>query len=224
MLTPSPSLRPYPPVPLGVPDVATGAGLDVVNVEVVNDDMLHELDGEAGTVGDVNVRPPTVDGLVVVDHQLLLELDDHVTGEDDPEWPVAGHAVAEGAWPGVQEVVVRRICNHINRTTQAAFGVAAEALGALGQKLAVARPIAPAPPAPVDRVCGNAFSAFSFSMAKAPPGAVEDLEDVGGVEVVDDGFRFGNVGLHDIGECLGFPLHPVLIVVRDVGVGGGSRG
>ncbi|RWW17256.1 hypothetical protein GW17_00018818 [Ensete ventricosum] len=148
-------------VVLGVPDHAAVAGLDVMDVEVVDDDIVHELDSDAGAAYDLDVGAPAIDRLVAVDDQLLGEADVHVVGEHDPERPVLDHTVAEGALLRVDEVVVGRIGDDVELPLLPAGGVAAEALGAPGQLLAVVDPVLVAPPAPVDRVpLDRATSAF----------------------------------------------------------------
>ena len=149
----------------GVPDHAAAAGLDVMDVESVDDDVLHELDGDASAVGDMNVGTAAVDGLVAGDEQLLVEVDDHVAGEDDPERLGLDSSVAESAGAGVDQVVVGGVGDDIDLAVDAAKGVTPEPQGAVGELLAIAGPVGAAPPAAVDRVRGLAWA---YILAELP--------------------------------------------------------
>jgi hypothetical protein len=141
-----------------VPDVpAVLVGLDdVVDVDVMDDDVSDELDGELGAVGDAHLRAAAVDGLVAADDELLLERDDHRLGEGDPEGLLLDHAPPERARPRVHHVVVGAVGHHVELAGQSAGRVAPEPLRAPRQALPVRRPVLAAPPAPVDRVRGKA--------------------------------------------------------------------
>ncbi|KAL6958183.1 hypothetical protein U1Q18_038486 [Sarracenia purpurea var. burkii] len=56
----------------GVSDHAAVGDDDVVDVNVVNDDVLHELDRDSGAVSNVDLCPAPVDRLVALHYQLLL--------------------------------------------------------------------------------------------------------------------------------------------------------
>lgn len=143
--------RPVPVVPGGVPDVGVPALLAVVDVEAVDDDVRHVLDGDARPAGDVHAGAPAVDGLEGVEHELLLEPDGHVAGEDDPEGLVLDDAVPQGARLRADRVVAR-VGHHVDLAVPAPDRVLAEPDRAVCQTLAVLLPIGVAPPAVVDRV------------------------------------------------------------------------
>uniref|UniRef100_A0A804PV48 Uncharacterized protein n=1 Tax=Zea mays TaxID=4577 RepID=A0A804PV48_MAIZE len=125
---------------------------DVVDVDVVDDDVVHELHRELRAVGDAHLRAAPVDGLVAADDELLLERDDHRLGEGDPQRLDLDDAPPQRARPRVHHVVVGAVRHHVELAGQPAGGVAPEPLGAPRQPLAVRRPVLPASPAPVDRV------------------------------------------------------------------------
>lgn len=75
---------PPPVVVFASPDGSPLLVDDVVDVYVVDDDIAYKLHGEACSVGNADVEPASVNGLVVVDDQLLLQPNDHVAVEDDP--------------------------------------------------------------------------------------------------------------------------------------------
>ncbi|CAA7402992.1 unnamed protein product [Spirodela intermedia] len=74
-----------PVVPRRVPDNPPATGLNIVDVDPVDDHILHKLQRNAGAVGDVNVSPPPVDGLA----------DHHVPLEDHPQWLLLYHRVPQ---------------------------------------------------------------------------------------------------------------------------------
>ena len=55
-----------------------------MNMEAMYDDISDILDGNACTIGNVDVDSSGVNGLEAVHQELLLESDDHVSLEDDP--------------------------------------------------------------------------------------------------------------------------------------------
>ena len=138
------------------PDHGVAGGPAVVDVKAVNDDIGHELDGDASPVGNVDVDAAGVDRLEAVHEELLLERDDHVALEHDPEWPVLDDGVAERAGLRVDGVVVVGVAHHVVLAVAPADGVAAEADAAVGQPLSPHVPPAVAAPAVVDGVAGPA--------------------------------------------------------------------
>lgn len=92
----------------------------------MDDDVRDVVDGDAGAVGYVDAGAPAVDGLVRVHHQLLLQLDDHVPLEDDPEGLVLDHSVADGARLRVHGVVVAGVTDHVDPAVLSPDGVLAE--------------------------------------------------------------------------------------------------
>ena len=79
-------------------DHGASRGFAVVDVDVVDDDVLHVLDGQAAVAGDVDGGAPAVDGFVAVDDEFVFEADEHVGGEDDPEGLFLDDGVAESSW------------------------------------------------------------------------------------------------------------------------------
>ena len=78
----------------GVSYQATIPGLNVLNAKPVDDDIVHELQGDSGTVLDLNIGSTTINGLVGGDHQLLLQDNDHVALECDPQWAFLDGTIA----------------------------------------------------------------------------------------------------------------------------------
>ncbi|KAE8686304.1 hypothetical protein F3Y22_tig00111069pilonHSYRG00030 [Hibiscus syriacus] len=90
-------------------DVGVPRRPTMVDMDVMYDDMRDILQRQTPVPGDMNVGPPTVDGLVRVEDELVLELDDHVCRENDPQRLVLDDGVSERARFGVDGVVVGRV-------------------------------------------------------------------------------------------------------------------
>lgn len=76
--------RPPPVMRRRVSHVSIASLLAVVDVDAVDDDVGHVLDGDARAAGDVYARSTAVYGLERVHDQLFFQIYDHVTCEDDP--------------------------------------------------------------------------------------------------------------------------------------------
>lgn len=144
-----------------VPDHAPTGRDDVVEVDAVDYDVLHELDGDPRAPGDMDVDAAAVDGLVASHDQLLLQVDDHVAREDDPQRLGLDHRVPESAPAGLVHFVVRGVCHHVDPTIHSSGGPPAEPEDTFGQLLAVQVPVRLAPPAPVNRVRRDASATKS---------------------------------------------------------------
>ena len=75
---------PPPCVGRGGPYDGVARGLAVVHVDVVDDNVGHVLECDAAVAGDVDVRASAVDGLEVVEDELVFELYGHVRREYNP--------------------------------------------------------------------------------------------------------------------------------------------
>lgn len=149
-------------------------GLAVVDVESVDDDVSDVLDGDAGTAGDVNVSASAVNGLEAVHDELLLERDDHIPLEDDPERLILDDTIAEGALSRVDRVIVAGVGDNVDLAIAATNGIAAEADAAVSQALAVIVPVLIAAPAVVDGVACPARQVPEIPPGRAvPDGPVE---------------------------------------------------
>lgn len=148
--------------------------LAIMDVEAVDDDVGDELDSDAGAVGDVHVGAAAVDGLEAVHDELLLEGDDHVTLEHDPEGLILDDGMPQCPRARVHRVVVPGVGHLVQTPVAPADGVAAEADAAVGQPLAVEVPVGIAAPAVVDGIAcstgkisqGPASGAVPYGPAK----------------------------------------------------------
>lgn len=136
----------------GASHVARPHRLAVVDVHAVDDDIAHELHCEARSAGDVDVLPPTVDGLEAVHDELPFQLDVHVAAEHYPQRLLLDDAEAQSSGRGVHRVVVGVVRDDVDPPVLPPDGALAKPYGAVRQPLAVALPLSVAPPAVVRRV------------------------------------------------------------------------
>lgn len=82
-------------------DESTTTGVNVMDMDVMDDHVLHELDSDAGTISDANIGSPSINGFVAGHDQLLMEPNDHAACKDNPEGPILGNSMAEGSGLGI---------------------------------------------------------------------------------------------------------------------------
>lgn len=116
----------------GIPDESTLGFSNVVDPYVMDDHIVDKLEGEACTIGNVDLDTPTINGLVAGEDQLFSKLDDHVVGEDDPQRFRLDDSVADGPWLWVVQVIVRRISHDVVFTVLASSCMAPEAKDTVG--------------------------------------------------------------------------------------------
>lgn len=117
------------PNPAGFP---TGA---VVDVQPMDYDVGDFLNSYAWPVRNLNISPPPVNSLEALHHELILELDHHVSLENDPQRFGLDDAVTERSrlWAGR---IVRWVGYHVDCTVRASKCGLAETHRAVGQCLA----------------------------------------------------------------------------------------
>jgi len=116
----------------GVPNHATILRYDVLDANSVDNNVVHELNGEASTAPKLHVCATTIDGLVGGNHQLLPQTDDHAVSEDDPQGAFLGDSVTDSSRLRVHHVVIGIIGDDIDGTTEPAGGPSSEPFAALG--------------------------------------------------------------------------------------------
>ncbi|EYU41599.1 hypothetical protein MIMGU_mgv1a012287mg [Erythranthe guttata] len=148
--------RPPPVVRGARTDVCFSGLVAVVDVDVVDDHVADVLERDAPAAGDVDVGAAAVEGFERVEDEFLGEVDEHVGGEDDPEWLRLDDGVAEGSGLRVDGIAVGGVRYYVVAAPLPAECVLAEADGAVGETLAVETPVGVAPPAVVDWVARRA--------------------------------------------------------------------
>jgi hypothetical protein len=98
------------------------SGLAVMNENAMNDDVTNTLDSNAGPVCNVDLSSSAINGLEAVHDEFLLELDRHVTNEDDPKRNVLDHCMAEGPWYRCRWVVITGVCDQVRLPVFASQG------------------------------------------------------------------------------------------------------
>ena len=140
----------------GGPNIAVPTLLAIMYVDSMDDDVCNIVYGDAWSISNMDARTPAVDRLVRVHDQLLLKLDDHVPGEDDPQWFVLDDRMAEGPRLGVHRVIIGVVGDHVDPTVPASHRILAKPNCTVGEPLAVLVPVGVAPPAVVDGVASAA--------------------------------------------------------------------
>lgn len=77
-----------------VSNICISSSLAVVDVDTVDNDVGHVLDGDARAAGNVNIRSTAVYGLERVHDKLFFKIYDHITRENDPERLVLDHCIS----------------------------------------------------------------------------------------------------------------------------------
>jgi len=125
------TLRPQTNVVVRIPDNSTISRHNVMDMNVMDDYILYELEGDASTKSYAHIGSPTVNGFVAGHYQLLIQPNHHAACEDNPEGPFLGYGVPEGSRFWIHHVVVRRIRYDVDRTTFSAGDSVAKAKDAL---------------------------------------------------------------------------------------------
>lgn len=136
------------------PNHGVAGRLAVVDVEPMDDDIGDELNGDTSPIGNVDIDTTAIDGLKAVHDQLLLQFDDHVTLEHNPQRLLLDDGVAESPRLRVDGVVITGVSDHVEAAVAATDGVPAEANAAVREALSVLVPVGVTAPAVIDRVTG----------------------------------------------------------------------
>ena len=136
--------------------------LTVVHVDAVNDDVCHILYGDTGAVSNVDVGASSIDCLETVHNELFLELDDHISLEDDPERFCLNHSMTQSAI-GRIHCIITGIRNDIKLAVFASNGVTAKSNAAIRQPFSVALPIGVAAPTVIDGITRFAWQDAQIS-------------------------------------------------------------
>ena len=134
----------------------------MVNVQAMNDDIIHVLNGKARPVSDLNGSSPAVDGLVARYDKLILENDGHICGEVNPKRNELNHSITQrsGSWIFG---IVAWVRDDVEVPFHAAYSLAAEAYSAVGKPFPILRPAGIGSPAIVNAIEGAAIIAKQLS-------------------------------------------------------------
>ncbi|RDY05902.1 hypothetical protein CR513_10199, partial [Mucuna pruriens] len=105
---------PQPKVVVGVLDNARIFGHNFLDVNSMDDDIVHVLHGETIAILDLDVRTTTINGLVGGNQELLHQFNDHAMLEYNPQWALLDNGEIESSQLGIHHVVVRVVGDHTN--------------------------------------------------------------------------------------------------------------
>ena len=77
-----------------IPNKSSWAWNNVVNVEAMDDHILDELNCNAGTIGDMDIDSPSINGFVTGHDQLLIQPNYHTASKHNPQRPWLDHGMA----------------------------------------------------------------------------------------------------------------------------------
>jgi len=125
--------------------------LAIMNANPMNNNMANVLYRNARPIGDLHFGSSPIYGLEAVNHQLILQSDNHVPGENDPQWLCLDHTISKCAGFWVNRVV-GRAGDDVYGAILASDGGFTEAHGAIRQGTAVGIPMRVFAPARVYNV------------------------------------------------------------------------
>lgn len=131
----------------GTANHSIASRLTIMDMDAMDDDIGDELDGNAGSISNVNVEATTINGFEAVHNEFLFEGDHHVSLEHNPQRPILNNGMTEGARSGVHRVIVPWVCYYVVPSVTATDGVAAKTNGAISQTLSPEVPTLVAAPA-----------------------------------------------------------------------------
>ena len=105
------------------PHICISRRFAVVDMDSMNDDVIHILYCNASSVGNMDFGSSTVNSLVAVHEQLLLQLNIHIFLENDPERLRLDDSMAQSAESRIDWVVIIRISNCVNLAILTSNGV-----------------------------------------------------------------------------------------------------
>lgn len=126
-----------------------------MDVQTMDDDIGNILNCDAASISNVDIGTTAINGLEAVDNELLLQLNDHVTLENNPEGPVLNNSVTEGAGLGVDRVVITGVSDHVEATITATDGVSSKTNATVSKAFAVLVPVAVTAPAVINGITSS---------------------------------------------------------------------
>ena len=123
-----------------------------MNMKTMDYNIGDKLNGNTTPIGNMNIDSSAINGLETVHDQLLLELNRHVLLEHNPERLLLNDSMAEGAWSGVNRVIIPGVRDDIEAAVTAPNGITAETNTAISETLPIEVPARVAAPAVVDGI------------------------------------------------------------------------
>lgn len=145
--------------------------LAVMYVNPMYDNIGDELYCDACTISYVDINSTAVYCLEAVHDQLLLQLDDHVPLEHNPQRPVLDDSITEGAWFRIHWVVIAGVSYDVVPAVPTANRITAKANAAVSKALTVEMPVGVTAPAVIYGVASSATEKSQLSPLRAIPDA-----------------------------------------------------
>ena len=132
------------------------SGLAIMDVQTVNDNISDKLDSDASSISNVDISPTAINGLEAVHDQLLLQLDNHVPLEHNPQRFFLDDSVAQSSGPGVDRVIITRVGDDIETAVTATNRIPAKTNATVCKALAVLLPLGVTTPAVINGIASSA--------------------------------------------------------------------
>lgn len=123
-----------------------------MNVQAMNDNIGYKLNCDACSISNVHIHSSSINGLKAVHDQLLLQLNNHVPLEHNPQGPVLDHSMAKSARFRVHRVIIPGVSHHIKFSITTTDSIPAKTNATIRQTLPVALPVGVTTPAIINWV------------------------------------------------------------------------
>ncbi|CAO2831932.1 unnamed protein product [Amaranthus hypochondriacus] len=123
-----------------------------MDMNAMDDDVSHVLNCDASSVSNVNVGSTSINCLEAVHYKLFLQFNHHVTLENNPERFFLDDCMTKGPWPGVNWVIITRVCNDIEATIFATNSIPSKSNTTVSQAFTVFVPVGITTPAVINRI------------------------------------------------------------------------
>lgn len=112
-----------------------------MNVNIVNNNVVHILNSKASSSCDVHVVTTAVESLVTVHDELLLEFYIHIAAEHNPERLGLNDAIAKRPFFGINNIVITVIGDDVYFSVLSTDSIFAKAKGAVCELLPIIGPV-----------------------------------------------------------------------------------
>lgn len=128
------------------------SGFAVMDVEPMDDDIGDILDGNTGSVGNVDISATSINCLEAVHDKLLLKCDHHVLLKSDPEGFILDDCVSKCSWQWIHRIIIARVCHNIEISIPATNGISTKANPTISKSFPIVVPVRITPPAVINWV------------------------------------------------------------------------
>lgn len=126
-----------------------------MDMQTMNYNVCNKLDCNAGSISNVNIGSAAINGLEAIHDELLLQLDHHVTLEDNPERLVLDDSMAQSTGSGVNGIIIAGVSDNIEASITTTNGISAKTNATVCKTLAVLLPIGITTPAIINGISSS---------------------------------------------------------------------